>query len=698
MKKFIYFFSFFITLNMAFAQALQLAEYSPVTSGDKPLAPWYENQGVRGIWVADDMDKDGLQEVLATDYSNGGRVHVMEMIYSREIGVVFSTPVIERLNRWAIPRWVRSGDLDGDGNLEFIFSLSGETEDSVVQVWEWNGHDNSYGINGKPTFELEADKFMIPNEIGNFRTNREQAEVYDWDGDGRDELIMANRDHGVYILGVDNSFPGDAEWKIEGGAPGQVDENIWSGGSWWHSIPADIDGDGTKEIVNYYWNYYGFWAIEPTGPDSYEYPAATNENAYREYAQTDAVSYMGVWATDVDGNGKDEIVGAGYGADHKIGLLSLPRNVDVLNGFTEADRFNWIADGFWTLAGKTEGEHWGIGTADLDMDGRDEILVGGRGGYNLTRMKYMGQSEDDGGDVLDPENYESSIIFKGPEEQYARYDIYDSAGVAIDTVKYETPFVSRIFAGSDINNDGYPEIILAYQSVVDSVRYDYYQWSDDDDDYLYYSEKLVPFDHPVNIRVLEWGRANLPVELTLFNAKLNNNKVNLTWQTATEKNNQGFEIERSVDKKNWRIIGFVDGNGTTTENRSYTFIDDTPAKTISYYRLKQIDYDGSYEYSQTIELNTNVPTRFSLSQNYPNPFNPSTKITFSLPEKANVVLSVYNPVGELVRRLTEKEYEAGKYEIDFNASGLTSGVYFYRIDVTGDKGNYTDSKKLVLIK
>ncbi len=151
----------------------------------------------------------------------------------------------------------------------------------------------------------------------------------------------------------------------------------------------------------------------------------------------------------------------------------------------------------------------------------------------------------------------------------------------------------------------------------------------------------------------------IPVELTSFTANAINGNVELNWQTATEVNNQGFEIERRTETSEFRTIGFVEGNGTTTEPRSYSYLDKTVEQGVTYYRLKQIDFDGTYAYSDVVEVNATGPLSFDLSQNYPNPFNPSTIIKYSIPESGNVKLSVYNLVGEEVAVLVNGFSQAG---------------------------------------
>ncbi len=187
----------------------------------------------------------------------------------------------------------------------------------------------------------------------------------------------------------------------------------------------------------------------------------------------------------------------------------------------------------------------------------------------------------------------------------------------------------------------------------------------------------------------------VPVELTSFTTAAGNNVVILNWTTATETNNKGFEIERSTDRKDWSVIGFVGGSGTSSEPQVYSYTDKLSGVTAPrlYYRLKQVDFDGTYEYSDisTAEI---APSSFELAQNYPNPFNPSTVITYSLPENDFVTLKVYDVLGNEVASLVNEQKTAGKHSLEFNASDLGSGVYFYTLKA----GVHVQSRKMILVK
>jgi hypothetical protein len=179
----------------------------------------------------------------------------------------------------------------------------------------------------------------------------------------------------------------------------------------------------------------------------------------------------------------------------------------------------------------------------------------------------------------------------------------------------------------------------------------------------------------------------VPVELESFTANTNGNNVTLNWQTATETNNKGFYVERFGEslKTDWVNIGFVPGNGTSSDPKSYSFIDKNVSAGRFSYRLKQIDFDGSFKYSNEVAADVAAPDKFSLAQNYPNPFNPSTKIEFNLPESGNVTLTIYNILGKEVASLMNEKKNAGSYSVTFNPrpDKISSGIYFYVLKFKG---------------
>jgi hypothetical protein len=189
-----------------------------------------------------------------------------------------------------------------------------------------------------------------------------------------------------------------------------------------------------------------------------------------------------------------------------------------------------------------------------------------------------------------------------------------------------------------------------------------------------------------------WGI--IPVELTSFIASVSGNSVKLNWTTSTELNNSGFIIERKAKDGQWKKIGFVKGAGTTTLTQHYSFTDKELNSGKYSYRLKQIDFDGTFEYSKSVDVDVNSVFNFAMQQNYPNPFNPTTSISFSIPQSGNVKLTVYNLLGQEIKTLINGNMDAGNYSVDFNANGLFSGIYIYRLEF----GGMSLTRKMTLLK
>lgn len=216
-----------------------------------------------------------------------------------------------------------------------------------------------------------------------------------------------------------------------------------------------------------------------------------------------------------------------------------------------------------------------------------------------------------------------------------------------------------------------------------------------------------------NYPYLAWQYADgtpLPVQLTSFSATVTGSAVSLHWQTATEVSNYGFEIEKAVigneasdsgSVRDFHKIGFVEGNGNSNKVHEYSFTDDNATSGKALYRLKQIDTDGTFSYSNEVEVLFNgIPTAFALDQNYPNPFNPSTTIKFALPFDSKVVIKIYNSLGQEVSLLKNDISVAGNYELQFQPTGLPSGVYFYHLQAESVTNNhhYSSVKKMILLK
>jgi photosystem II stability/assembly factor-like uncharacterized protein len=215
-------------------------------------------------------------------------------------------------------------------------------------------------------------------------------------------------------------------------------------------------------------------------------------------------------------------------------------------------------------------------------------------------------------------------------------------------------------------------------------------------------ENFLAFSVGPNGLILRYiDTSYVPVEVISFLTKVVDQNVFLYWVTVTETNNRGFEIQRaslSLPKRKtsgWEKIGFVEGEGSTTEEHSYSFRDKNVSQGKYRYRLKQIDFDGSYEYSKEVEVDVTIPNKFSLEQNYPNPFNPETNISFTIPEETNLNIKLYDITGREIRVLVNEKKQPGYYTIKLKGGELSSGVYFYRL-VTSS--GFTAVKKLIVLK
>ena len=195
----------------------------------------------------------------------------------------------------------------------------------------------------------------------------------------------------------------------------------------------------------------------------------------------------------------------------------------------------------------------------------------------------------------------------------------------------------------------------------------------------------------------------MPVELASFTSNVISRDVKLNWTTASENNNAGFEIQkseiRSQKKDEWAKVGYINGNGTKTTPTNYTFEDKKLNMGKYKYRLKQIDYNGNFEYhylESIVEIG--IPTKYDISQNYPNPFNPTAKIDFDLPFDSKVSIELYDMSGREVMTIINDQRSAGYYTVQMNTGNLSSGTYFYRISAEGNGQNYIMTKKAILVK
>ncbi|MBU0561401.1 MAG: T9SS type A sorting domain-containing protein [Bacteroidetes bacterium] len=393
-------------------------------------------------------------------------------------------------------------------------------------------------------------------------------------------------------------------------------------------------------------------------------------------------------------------------------------NADLVLGAVNFTTRSW---------GTTQTSLWDAYSVDVSVDGENTTVWVADGQTNNRVLRYDNPSTNGAAanGVLGQVDYTSrttgttASTFKNPldvsvdaagrlyvaDDNNGRIMIFNDAanklnGAAADNVLGAPDFTTKVTSNGDQNHFYFrfdPEFSSWHVGfvTVDAVN-----------------NKLLVSDRS-NQRVMQFAASSpLPVELTSFSASVNGSSVVLNWQTATEVDNYGFEEERASSPttpvQGWDEIGFVAGHGNSYSPKDYEFVDENPPSEMLKYRLKQIDFDGKYEYYSLIaEVDASVltsvnddpsiaglPTEYALYQNYPNPFNPSTVIKFQVPSSKYVKLQVYDVLGSEVQTLVNEQIKAGNYEVVFNAAGLPSGIYFYRLETA----DFVQARKLLLVK
>jgi hypothetical protein len=317
---------------------------------------------------------------------------------------------------------------------------------------------------------------------------------------------------------------------------------------------------------------------------------------------------------------------------------------------------------------------WDVGVANYALN---------RGGYDATR-KLVYQYENGG--AVDSRYY-GFVALNGLAG--ARVTANSAFGAGSGPVRDSIFYWMSTFFNEPILANGDMRSILGsgpYNLAVGASQTVYFA--------VVAGTNLVDLQTNATAAINKYNSSIVPVELTSFTASTSNGSVNLQWRTATETNNRIFEIERKSENTEYLTVGFVNGQGTTTQPHDYTFSDNSVIPGSYSYRLKQIDYDGRFSYSNVVNVEITAPTVFQLSQNYPNPFNPSTTISYSLAQAGNVRLAVYNTLGQEITTLVNEFKESGNYQISFDAVSLSSGVYLYKLETP----NFVQIKKMVVNK
>jgi hypothetical protein len=560
-----------------------------------------------------------------------------------------------------------AGDLNNDGYDDVIIGAEGYNDDEG-RVYIYFGD-----------FSMDNVADVVLSGAGGTYFGYSVSGAGDINGDGYDDVIVGGSGYfDIYYGG--NPMDNISDLTINGAS--SFGETV--------SDAGDVNNDGYDDVIvgaNDYNSAKGSAFIYFGGnPMNNTVDVTLNgENAYDYFGQ--AVSGAG----DLNNDGYDDVV---------VGAPDYSSSTGRAYVFYGGSPMNSEADIIMT--GEAANNRFGFsvsGAGNVNGDAYDDVVVGARG-YDSYRGKayiYLGGSSmDNTSDItMTGENIWDNFSYSVSNAGDINHDGYDdvivgaygfnsstgrvyvyyggstmdnNADVIIDGEKENDSFGSSVSFAGEVNGDGYDDIITGTGS------------------YPYNGKAYIYSD----------DSAPLPIELISFTGKVVNNKVELNWQTATEVNNYGFEILRSAQNEfgNWIKIGFVNGCGNSNSPKRYKYIDDNPTGSNKFlYRLKQIDTDGNFDYTDIIEVDI-IPTEFNLSQNYPNPFNFSTRIKFSLPTATGLHLELINLVGESIRTILAGKYEAGFFEVEVDLSDLPSGLYFYKLQ----SDNIVKVKKLMLLK
>ncbi len=576
----------------------------------------------------------------------------------------------------------------GDAANEPSIAVDPNDPNRMVIGWrQFNTINNNFRQAGYGYTTNGGQNWTFPGVIepGIFRSDP----VLDSDADGN-FYYNSLTNSPTYMCKVFKSSTGGSAWNTGTSAQG--------GDKQWMTIDK-INSSGTGNIYAYWTSSYsvcypGFFTRSTNGGASFENCITIPEDPS--------------WGTLVVGPGGDLYVGGSIGWDF------------VVAKSTNADSSAVISWSMATVVDLDGSITYGMPVNPDGLGGQTNVAVDNSGGpYNgnvYLLCSVERNSNSDPLDVMFARSTNGGLTFSSPvrintDIGNTKYQWFGTMSVAptgrIDVVWLDTR-----------DNPGYNLSALYYSNSKDGGI----TWSPNERLSDYFNslvgwpqqQKMGDYFHMISdstCAYLAWAATfngeedvyfskivdttAVPVELVSFSASVGPNAVTLDWTTATELNNRGFEIERSIDRTNWKPVGFKEGKGTTSDPQHYSYSDivsDIAASKL-YYRLKQVDFNGSFEYSNIIEVEI-APSAYSLSQNYPNPFNPVTSIKYQLPANAFVSINIYDVLGNEVAALINEVKPAGSYELQFDASALTSGVYFYRLQA----GDFIDVKKMILMK
>ena len=545
-----------------------------------------------------------------------------------------------------------------------------------------NGAPDIYFSNYNPS-GLCFDVLLINDGTGNFTdetinrlgTLRNSAfgtsvEIHDVDNDGDNDIVKIStlfdvppwNAIGVFILFNEGTGTFSNWQKIFGNSP-----YMFTIGDLTNDLKKDVyTVDDQQDYVNIATNLW---------PDSLiDFNTSTLSNSPRTTGFGGNVKMV-----DVDNDGDLDVGVASVDVDFPpcetggLRKFTLLRNQDIASGT--------LMDPWGTTSNPWNLSSYDFAFLDINRDGNMDIFLGLCTSYAIFMQ-----------DPIDPPTNLSAT------EGDALVNLDWSPNPESDISLY---VVYRNTTNDNLTADSiaaviHPDTVYLDVNVINDTTYFYWitaRSNNGDESYFSLPDSATP-------------SSPIPVELIGFAATSSGNIVELEWQTATETNNYGFEIERtspllpphqqgdtegSVD---WEMIGFIPGHGTTTDPYNYSFKDEVISQGSFQYRLKQIDYNGSFTYSDEVNIDITLPLEFKLFQNYPNPFNPGTVISWQMALPNFVILMIYDVLGSKVATLINKKLPAGNYKIEFDGAEFPSGIYFYQLNAD----NFSDVKKMILTK
>ena len=453
-------------MGMSFAQVRIATAYNhPVD--DAVLAGL---KSIRGVGYAADPFKDGHSAIIATNYNDQGHVNVFINVGNDSLQLVWTSPKLATGGGGSTPRYAMFGDLDNDQIPEVIF----QSNANGIMIFEWDGVPGSYNFGTVPSQVIGSD--YLANTSGNC----EYMEIGDVDGDNENELLVAyNANSNATDIYYSISATGD--WLTD--EPGFSGFNVeykgvrtnlakWglSGGSPYAMIAANLDGTGNKEIIIHNWNLKNVVPMTVPSINTYVLSDTNNSKQNIKLGKEDDVALFGGMATDIDGDGREEVYLPTYPAEGstQMGWLHMISYTPT-QSLTEIDSTNITV---LNMSSVINSAMFGYGYGDIDGNGKKNIYIGGAYGMNVVSAELQG------GDKTKPENWKYSVIYKGDSTILSAMTIKDSAGV-VDTVKLKnTAFVSKMFAhNTDFDNDGKEDMILPYQALDDSITIKKLVWN-----------------------------------------------------------------------------------------------------------------------------------------------------------------------------------------------------------------------------